>query len=61
MGKPIKNIFFEKLDKKKIQQRKVQGVQKYLTSFTRPIILVIFVEINSNFHRMYKNKSRFYI
>lgn len=38
-----------------------QGVPKHLTAFRRPVISAILVKITSDFHRMYRNGSRFYI
>ena len=38
----------------------IPGVQKCFTSFRRPIILAILVEIISHFYRMYRNRG-FYI
>ena len=37
------------------------GCPKNLTSLRRPINLAILIEITSNFHRMYRNRSKFYI
>ena len=44
-----------------VGQWQIQGVPKNLTSFCRSIIVAVLVEITPNFHRIYRNSSRFYI